>query len=161
MRANDIAMSGEPVFRKARRADLPAIVELLADDPINGHRERPSEPLAQGYLHAFEAITADDANILVVGEMEGAIIATAQITFIPYLTQQGGKAAIIEAVRVASRLRSHGIGEKLMAHLTSLAKARGCVGVQLVTSRPRVDAQRFYARIGFKDSHIGYKRDLR
>ncbi len=154
-------MSGEPVFRKARRADLPAIVELLADDPINGHREQPREPLAQGYFDAFEAIARDDANVLVVGEQNGTIIATAQITFIPYLTQQGGKSAVIEAVRVASRLRSHGIGEKLMAHLTALAEARGCIGVQLVTSRPRVDAQRFYARIGFEDSHIGFKRDLR
>ncbi|MFY9761115.1 MAG: GNAT family N-acetyltransferase [Xanthobacteraceae bacterium] len=154
-------MSGEPVFRKARRADLPGIVELLADDPINGHRERPREPLVQGYFDAFEAIARDDANVLVVGEQGGAIIATAQITFIPYLTRQGGKSAIIEAVRVASRLRSHGIGEKLMAHLTALAEARGCVSVQLVTSRPRVDAQRFCARIGFKDSHIGFKRDLR
>lgn len=154
-------MSGEIDFRKARRADLLAIVELLTDDPINGHRERPDEPLVEGYLHAFEAITADDANILVVGELEGVIVATAQITFIRYLTQQGGTSAIIEAVRVTSRLRSHGIGEKLMAHLIALAQARGCVSVQLVTSRPRVDAQRFYARVGFKDSHIGFRRDLR
>jgi GNAT superfamily N-acetyltransferase len=154
-------MSGEIVFRNARRTDLPVIVELLADDPINGHRERPGEPLTQSYFDAFEAITADDANILVVGELDGAVVATAQITFIRYLTQQGGKSAIIEAVRVASRLRSHGIGEKLMAHLIALAEARGCISVQLVTSRPRVDAQRFYARIGFKDSHIGFKRDLR
>jgi N-acetylglutamate synthase-like GNAT family acetyltransferase len=136
-------MSGETVFRKARRADLPAIVDLLADDPINGHREQPGEPLVQGYYDAFEAITTDDANVLVVGEQDGAIIATAQITFIPYLTQQGSTCATIEAVRVASRLRSHGIGEKLMAHLTALAEARGCVGVQLVTGKPRVDAQRF------------------
>ena len=136
-------MSGETVFRKARRADLPAIVDLLADDPINGHRAQPGEPLVQGYYDAFEAITTDDANVLVVGEQDGAIIATAQITFIPYLTQQGSTCATIEAVRVASRLRSHGIGEKLMAHLTALAEARGCVGVQLVTGKPRVDAQRF------------------
>lgn len=154
-------MSGETVFRKAHRADLSAIVELLADDPINGYRERTGEPPLQAYLDAFDAISADDAHVLVVGEHDGAIVATAQVTFIPYLTQQGATCAIIEAVRVASRLRSHGIGEKLMAHLTALAEARGCVSVQLVTSRPRVDAQRFYARIGFKDSHIGFKRDLR
>jgi hypothetical protein len=48
-----------------------------------------------------------------------------------------------------------------MAYLTALAEARGCVSVGLTTSSPRVDAQRFYARIGFKDSHIGFKRDLR
>jgi GNAT superfamily N-acetyltransferase len=153
-------MSGEIVFRKARRADLPAIVELLADDRINGHRERAGEPLVQSYVEAFEAIAADDAHVLVVGEQDGAVVATAQITFIPYLTQQGGKRAIVEAVRVASRLRSHGIGEKLMAHLSALAKARGCVSVGLTTSKPRVDAQRFYARVGFADSHIGFKRDV-
>ena len=154
-------MSDEILFRKACRADLPAIVELLADDPINGHRERSGEPLAPGYMDAFEAISADDAQVLVVGEHDGAIVATAQITFIPYLTRQGGKRAIIETVHVAARLRSRGIGEKLMAHLTALAKARGCVSVGLTTSKPRVEAQRFYARIGFEDSHIGFKRDLR
>ncbi len=154
-------MSGEIVFRKACSADLPAIVALLADDPINGHRERPGEPLARGYVDAFEAIIADEANILVVGEYEGGIVATAQITFISYLTQQGGKCAIIEAVRVASRLRSHGIGGKLMTYLVALAEGRGCVSIQLVTSKPRIDAQRFYSRLGFKDSHVGFKRELR
>ena len=149
----------ESVFRQARRADLPAIVGLLADDVVNGHRERPGEPLAQGYIDAFEAIVADKTNALVVGEHDGAIVATAQITFIRYLGQQGTRRAIIEGVRVASRLRSHGIGEKLIVHLTALAAARGCV--QLLTSKPRVDAHRFYTRIGFKDSHIGFKRDIR
>jgi GNAT superfamily N-acetyltransferase len=154
-------MSGGTVFRKARRADLLAIVGLLADDAVSGHRERPGEPLAQGYIDAFEAIMADDANALVVGEHDGAIVATAQITFIPYISQQGGRCAIIEGVYVASRLRSRGIGEKLIAHMTALAATRNCVSVQLTTSKPRVDAQRFYARIGFKDSHIGFKRDMR
>ncbi len=154
-------MTCETAFRRARRADLPAIVALLADDAVNGHRERPGEPLAQGYVDAFEAIVADAANILVVGELDGEIVATAQITFIPHLTQRGGKCAIIEAVRVASRLRSRGIGEKLIAHLCALAAERGCVSVELTTSKPRADAQRFYKRIGFKDSHIGFKRDPR
>ena len=154
-------MSDGPVFRAARRADLPAIVVLLADDAVNGHRERPGEPLAQGYVDAFDAIMADPANALVVGELDDEIVTTGQITFIPYLTQQGGRCAVIEGVRVASRLRSRGIGEKLITHLVALAVNRGCVSVDLTTSKPRIDAQRFYKRIGFKDSHIGFKRDPR
>ena len=154
-------MSGEVVFRKACRADLAAIVELLADDAVNGHRERPGEPLLPSYCDAFDAISADAAQELIVGEHDGTIVATAQITFIPYPMQQGGKCAIIEAVRVASALRSRGIGQKLMAHLTALAEAQGCVSVGLTTSSPRVDAHRFYVRIGFKDSHVGFKRNLR
>jgi ribosomal protein S18 acetylase RimI-like enzyme len=53
------------------------------------------------------------------------------------------------------------VAYRQIAHLTALAAARGCVSVQLTTSKSRVDAQRFYSRIGFKDSHIGFKRDLR
>ncbi len=153
-------MSREIVFRRAGRADLAAIVALLADDSVNGHRERPGEPLARGYVDDFEAFAADAANQLVVGELDGEIVATAQITFIPHLTRQGAKSAIVEAVRVASRLRSHGLGEKLMAHLAALAAKRGCASLELTTSKPRVGAQRFYKRLGFKDSHVGFKRDL-
>ena len=147
-------------FRRARREDLPAIVALLADDTVNGHREQAGEPLVAGYVNAFAEIDADPNNSLVVGEIEGVIVATGQITFISNLTQQGGRRAIIEGVRVSSARRSQGIGERLIAHLAMLAHARDCVCVQLTTSLPRVDAQRFYARIGFQQSHLGYKRDL-
>ncbi len=149
------------VFRRARRADLERIVDLLADDAVNGWRERPGAPLAPSYVRAFEAIDADANNLLVVGEMDGEIVATGQVTFIPGLTQQGGARAIVEGVRVAARLRSRGVGEKLIDHLGAAARARGCVCVQLTTSKPRVDAQRFYTRIGFSDSHVGFKRDLK
>lgn len=147
-------------FRRATRADLPAVVALIADDAINGHRERPGEPLQPGYVRAFEEIDSDPNNLLVVAEANGAIVATAQITFIPNLTQQGGKRAIVEGVRVSSALRSHGIGEKLLAHMTKLARERGCVVAQLTTSNARVGAHRFYDRIGFVRSHLGFKRDL-
>lgn len=150
----------DPKFRRARRDDLPAIVALLADDEINGWRENPREPLASGYIVAFEAIDADPNNVLVVGELDGAIVATAQITFAPNLTQQGAWRAIIEGVRVSTAIRSRGLGEKLIEHMNALARARGCPSTQLTTSKPRVRAQRFYERIGFVHSHLGFKREL-
>ena len=159
-RSSPGARLSEISFRRAARADLPAIVALLADDSVNGHRERPGEPLQPGYLEAFEAIDADPNNLLVVGEIDDAPVATAQITFIPNLTQQGGMRAVVEGVRVSSNARSQGIGEKLMAYMTALARERGCVSVQLTTSKARVDAHRFYDRIGFAHSHLGFKRDL-
>jgi ribosomal protein S18 acetylase RimI-like enzyme len=148
-------------FRRAVREDLPAIVALLADDDINGFRERAGEPLAEGYVTAFDALDGDPNNILIVGERDGAIVATAQLTFIPTLTQQGATRAIIESVRVASGVRSQGVGEQLIAHLTDIARERNCPAVQLTTSKPRTAAQRFYARIGFAHSHFGYKRELK
>ena len=150
----------EPVFRRATRDDLPAIVALLADDDVNGWREAPGEPLAEGYIHAFAAIDADPNNELVVCEIDGAVVATAQITFAPNLTQQGAWRAIIEGVRVSSQLRSQGVGEKLIGHMNDLARARGCRSTQLTTSNPRKRAHAFYARIGFAQSHLGFKREL-
>ncbi|MDE2364175.1 MAG: GNAT family N-acetyltransferase [Hyphomicrobiales bacterium] len=148
-------------FRRAHRADLEQIVALIADDSVNGHRERPGEPLVDGYVEAFAAIDADPNNVLIVGESAGRPVATAQITFVPNLTQQGGMRAIVEGVRVASDMRSRGFGEKLMEYMTELARERGCAYVQLTTSKARIDAHRFYHRIGFAHSHLGFKRDLK
>ena len=150
----------EIVFRRAIRADVPVIVALLADDAINGHREKPGIPVLAGYLSAFEAIDKDTSQTLIVGEMDGAVIATAQLTIIPTMTQQGTPRALIESVRVSSQARSGGIGEKLIDHMHMLAKARGATALQLTTSNARVDAQRFYKRIGFSATHLGFKREM-
>ena len=147
-------------FRRARREDLPALVALIADDAVNGYREKVSKPLAPGYAVAFEAISNDANNILVVGESDGMVVATAQITFVPTLVQVGATRAIIEGVRVSSAMRSRGLGEKLIAHLEGLARARGCIAVQLTTSHARLDAHRFYERIGYGHTHKGFKREL-
>lgn len=150
----------EVAFRPARREDLPAIVALLADDDINGHRESTTEPLAAGYEAAFEAIQADANNVLFVGEIDSAIIATAQMTFVPTLVAQGATRAIVEGVRVSSRLRSQRIGEKLLAFCEDVARKRGCPALQLTTSMARVNAHRFYERIGYQHTHKGFKRAL-
>ena len=154
-------MSADDVtFRAARRDDLPAIVALLADDAVNGHREHAGEPLARGYLAAFAAIVGDANNALFVGEQGGQVIATAQVTLVPTLVAQGAARAIVEGVRVSSKLRSHGIGEKLLAFCEDFARSRGAASLQLTTSMARVDAHRFYDRIGYAHSHKGFKRAL-
>jgi GNAT superfamily N-acetyltransferase len=148
------------VFRRARREDLPALVALIADDAVNGYREQAGEPLPPGYATAFDAIAGDVNNVLVVGEMDGVVVATAQLTFVPTLVQKGATRAIIEGVRVSSSMRSRGIGEKLIAHCEGLAQTRGCIAVQLTTSHARADAHRFYERIGYGHTHKGFKREL-
>ena len=39
-------------------------------------------------------------------------------------------------------------------------KARGCDVVQLTTDQSRSDAQRFYQKLGFVGSHLGFKIKL-
>jgi len=148
------------LIRRATRADVPAIVRLLADDMLGRQRERPEEPLLPAYYAAFAALDADPRHELIVVEHEGAVIGTLHLTVLPSLSFQGRPRAQIESVRVAAGHRSRGIGGQLFAWAIARARESGCHVVQLTTNASRADAQRFYTRLGFAPSHIGMKLDL-
>lgn len=151
----------DPVhFRSARLADLPAIVALLADDPLGATRERLEDPLPNAYLRAFTAIDQDPNQDLIVADRGGVVAGVLQLTFIASLTWQGSTRALIEGVRIASGLRGKGIGEALVREAIARARAHGCTIVQLTTDRSRADAHRFYERLGFKATHVGMKLHL-
>jgi len=144
-------------FRRARSDDVPAIVHLLADDPLGAKRERDESPLPPAYLQAFRAVDGDPNNELVVACQGERVVGVLQLTFIPYLTYQGGWRALIEGVRVASGVRSQGVGKALIEWAIARARERGCIMVQLTTDKARVDAKRFYEGLGFVASHEGMK----
>jgi GNAT superfamily N-acetyltransferase len=145
------------LVRPARRADLGAIVHLLADDALGAQRESVTTPLPAAYAAAFDAIMADSNHELVVAELGGTVVGTLQLTVIPYLTYQGGRRALIEAVRVSRTHRDRGIGAALLQWVIARARARGCHLVQLTTDKRRPDARRFYERLGFEATHEGMK----
>jgi GNAT superfamily N-acetyltransferase len=147
-------------FRAARTEDLPELVRMLADDHLGARREAVATPLAAGYAEAFAAMEADPNNQLVVATLDGAVVGMLQLTFIPSLSYQGRWRALIEGVRVSSRVRSAGIGGALMQWAIERARRRGCGMVQLTTDRTREDALRFYERLGFVASHHGMKLHL-
>lgn len=147
-------------IRRATRADIPAIVRLLADDYLGQQRERVEEPLPEAYYAAFALIDADPRHELVVGERAGEVIATLHLTFLPSLSSQGGMRAQIESVRVASALRGQGLGRSFFEWAIERARQEGCVAVQLTTNATRGDAQRFYTRLGLVPSHVGMKLSL-
>jgi ribosomal protein S18 acetylase RimI-like enzyme len=149
------------LFRKAHRQDLRAMLELLNDGKMDDGLERIEHPMPQIYLDAFDAIEADPNQLLLVGELEGRIVASLQLTFIPGIAHQGAWRAQVEAVRVARDLRGQRIGDAMMRHAIAIARGRGCDRVQLTTNKKRDDAQRFYCRLGFVASHEGMKLWLR
>jgi GNAT superfamily N-acetyltransferase len=156
--ADDVpAGPGQPVFRRATAADLPAIVRLLAEDPLGARRERYAEPLPASYAAAFDAIDRDPNQELCVVCSQDAVVGVLQITFIPYLTYQGGWRALIEGVRIAAPMRSRGLGRMMFEWAIGRARARGCHMVQLTSDKSRPDAIRFYQALGFVASHEGMK----
>jgi GNAT superfamily N-acetyltransferase len=147
-------------YRRAQEADLGAIVALLADDVLGATRERAAKGVSESYRRAFAEIDADPNQFLCVVEEGGRIVGTLQLTFIPGLSRGGAKRGQIEAVRIARDLRGDGLGEAMFDWAIAECRNRGCTLVQLTTDKARPDAHRFYDRLGFAPSHIGYKLHL-
>jgi len=144
-------------FRPATRADIPAVAALLADDMLG--RGRESADLDPYYV-AFDAMQNEGANHLIVGEFDGEVSACYQITFISGLSLTATRRAQIEGVRVAASLRGEGKGELLIRDAEARARAASCGLLQFTSNRARPEAHRFYERLGFTPSHIGYKKPL-
>ncbi|WP_410489373.1 GNAT family N-acetyltransferase [Bacillus sp. DTU_2020_1000418_1_SI_GHA_SEK_038] len=144
----------------ATEKGLDSIVAMLGDDDLGSKRERYEHPLPNNYIKAFEAITSDPNNELVVACDGKEVIGVQQITFTPYITHQGGWRATIEGARTSASVRGKGVGTELIKWAIQRAEARGCHLVQLTTDKKRPDALRFYERLGFKATHEGLKLKL-
>ena len=155
-----MSRSSPVTVRTAQRADLPAIVRLLADDMLGANRERVEEPIAPNYLKAFDEIAADSRNELIVAVEGGEVIGCLQLTIIPGLSRVGMKRAQLESVRVSSKHRGAKVGEHLVMEAIARARVAGCGVVQLTSDATRIDAQRFYQRLGFVATHVGMKLSL-
>jgi ribosomal protein S18 acetylase RimI-like enzyme len=142
-------------IRRAVRDDVSFIVAMLADDKLGSARERLEDPPPPSYFKAFEVLDRDPNIQLVVAEEGGRVVGCLQLCVLPGLSSEGASRGLIEDVRVASDRRSRGIGEQLVGWAVEQSRAKGCKVVELLTHHSRVDAQRFYERLGFQKSHVG------
>ena len=85
------------------------------------------------------------------------VVATLQLTVIPGLARMGATRLLVEAVRVDERLRGNGLGSAMMEWAIAEGRRRGAALVQLTSDRSRDAAHRFYERLGFTASHVGFK----
>jgi GNAT superfamily N-acetyltransferase len=145
-------------IRPASPADIPAIVAMLADDPLGARRESPDD-LAP-YTEAFARLAGDPNQHLVVAEREGRVVGTLQLTLVHGLSRRGATRSIIEAVRIHAEERGSGLGSRLIEWAVEESRRQNCQLVQLTSDTSRTDAHRFYERLGFEASHVGFKRTL-
>ncbi|MFF8873787.1 GNAT family N-acetyltransferase [Streptomyces massasporeus] len=149
---------GDLEIRAAVADDVPAIVGMLADDPLGAQRESPDD-LAP-YLSALERLSADPNQRLVVAVREGRVVGTLQLTIIPGLSRRGATRSIVEGVRIHADERGSGLGTELIEWAIQESRGQGCQLVQLTSDKTRADAHRFYERLGFTASHTGFKLQL-
>jgi len=149
---------GDLEIRPAASEDVASIVAMLADDPLGARRESPDD-LAP-YLTALDRLSADPNQHLVVAVREGRVVGTLQLTIIPGLSRRGSTRSIIEGVRVHADERGSGLGTRLIEWAIEESRRHNCQLVQLTSDVTRTDAHRFYERLGFEASHVGFKLPL-
>ncbi|CAL9508110.1 N-acetyltransferase family protein [Streptomyces sp. enrichment culture] len=149
---------GDLEIRTAVTDDVPAIVAMLADDPLGAQRESPDD--LTPYVTALQRLSSDPNQRLVVAVREGRVVGTLQLTFIPGLSRRGATRSLIEGVRIHAEERGSGLGSRLIEWAIDESRKEGCQLVQLTTDKSRTDAHRFYERLGFTASHTGFKLQL-
>jgi len=145
-------------YRAATTADLPFIVGLIALDDVSDvpadHADQADLP---AYQQALIAIERDPNQMLVVATIAGKRVGTLQLSILPGIARRGMWRGLLEAVHIAPEYRNRGLGSEMIAWAIETCRARGCGMVQLTSNKKRVDAHRFYRRLGFEQSHEGFK----
>jgi GNAT superfamily N-acetyltransferase len=149
------------VIREATENDLVSIVALFADDPLGGHGDTTDPDALPDYRAAFARINASPNETLYVAELGGEVVGTFQTMVTTTLTGRGSSAMIVEAVQTRADMRCRGIGAAMIEFAIERARQDGMRLVQLTSNAVRKDAHRFYERLGFTPSHIGFKLKLK
>ncbi|API54752.1 GNAT family N-acetyltransferase [Rhizobium leguminosarum] len=140
---------------------MPALVAMFAADALGGHGDTTDSEAFPDYVRAFVAIEASPDQTLYVAERRGEVVGTFQTMVTTSLTGRGSSAMIIEAVQTRADMRGQGVGGLMIEFAIAEAKGRGIGRVALTSNAVRKDAHRFYERLGFKPSHLGFKMALK
>jgi GNAT superfamily N-acetyltransferase len=147
-------------IREAGLLDLSGIVRLYEADELGGHGDAWNDANRAAYEASFAAIRQSADNAIFIAELDGEVVGVFQLTFVPTITGRGSLRARLGGVQVAAAMRSRGIGARMVAHAERIARARGAASLELTSNGQRVDAHRFYERLGFRRSHQGFKKSL-
>ncbi|RCW27871.1 putative N-acetyltransferase YhbS [Ciceribacter lividus] len=148
-------------IRKAVHGDVPAIVAMFASDSLGGHGDTTDPAALPAYMAAFRRIEQSPNETLYVAMKDGEVVGTCQTLITTTLTGRGGSSMIIEAVHTRTDCRGQGIGEVMIRFCLDEARRQGLRKVQLTSNAKRTDAHRFYGRLGFEASHLGFKLTLK
>ena len=147
-------------FRDARAADIPIMLQLSHAGDARGTDTPPLDPATLSdprHRVAFDAISADPNHRLIVAERDGEVVGTMQISLIPGLPRFGMTRAMLENVHIRTDQRGNGLGSEMVLWAIERCREAGCGLVQLTSNKVRLDAHRFYKKLGFSATHEGFK----
>jgi GNAT superfamily N-acetyltransferase len=157
--ASSAAATDGVVIRSATASDLGNTAEIMNLGGVPGRPPRETPDDLEPYRRALAEVGAGPGEVL-VAELDGEVVGVCQLIVFRHLQSRGGLCAEVESVHVHPDHRAHGIGTALMEAAIRRARDLGCYRVQLTSNQVRNDAHRFYERLGFTSSHLGFKLAL-
>ena len=138
-------------FRRATEADAEPIASLLTE---LGYASTAAD-VSGRVQHALHSET----SWLLLAQSENDVIGLISAELVPYFPT-GTTVCRVTALVVAAQHRRGGLGEKLLTHVTAFAREHGCLGIELTSAHRRLDAHRFYERLGFSPTSLRFFRPL-
>jgi GNAT superfamily N-acetyltransferase len=147
------------VVRPAEEAELGRIVELFTLGAVPGGAPSTEAPddLAPYQAAWRDIVDGGDGGAVLVAILAREVVGVCQLIVFRHLQAHGGLCAELESVHVHPDHRGTGVGGALLGEAIERARALGCYRVQLTSNAGRPDAHRFYGRLGFVPSHVGFK----
>ena len=133
-------------IRVATQRDLPELLELYRQLDPEGS---PVFPLAEAE-NIFETINKYPDYQVYVARRHGKTLGTFALLIVDNLAHLGSRYGIVEDVVVTADCRGMGIGRQMMRFAMQKCHAAGCYKLVLSSNKKRVDAHRFYKKLGFR-----------
>jgi GNAT superfamily N-acetyltransferase len=144
----------EGMIRAARPDDAPSLAVLLGE-----LLPRPTNP---DKLRVTLSRLRDDLqyHVLVHEEESGALTGTVFAVISEDIGGEGRPFMVMDNLVVAARARGQGVATALMEELETIARARDCALIMMVSGEQRAEAHQLYDRLGYTVPVRGFKKYL-
>lgn len=138
------------IVREAMAVDAPQVAELICQ---LGYPETEADVAAR-----MAALDPARTRVL-VAELSGRVVGCLTIS-IMHVLHRPRPVGRISMMVVAEGLRGQRIGEQMVRAAEQRLAEAGCGLVEVTSNEKRVDAHRFYQRLGFQRTSLRFARDV-
>jgi ribosomal protein S18 acetylase RimI-like enzyme len=143
-------------IRRAVVEDLAAVVPLLAQLSPLWREQDVDEPVTARAEQTWARMLGQDDRLVLVADDGGRVVATLDMVVVAVLIDDIASTAIVMNVVVDHRHRGRGHRHALMDTALRHARNARCGVVELLSSKERAEAHRFYRSLGFEAQAEGF-----
>ena len=139
------------LLRSATETDAKHVASLLAE---LGYPSKAADirNRLRGFLHS-------QTTCFLLAQSASEVIGLVSAELVPCFPN-GSTICRVTALVVSPCHRGRRVGEQLLAGAADFAREHDCTGIVITSAEHRLDAHRFYERLGFEATHIGMKRAI-